>query len=132
METLTRVVENLIARVDGPLHFRIIVQPAMAIIYAIVDGIKDGKSGRTPYLWDFATNPDNRKNLLRSGWDHFGKIFILAIVLDVVYQWKVNHHIYPVETLFVALVLAAIPYFLLRGPVNRLVRLFIKKPSKQV
>jgi hypothetical protein len=78
-------------------------------------------------LWDFFTNPEHRRNLLRIGWEHFGKIFILAIILDLVYQWKVNHHIYPAETLIVALLLAVVPYVLLRGPVNRIARLFMKR-----
>jgi hypothetical protein len=127
METLTRIVENLFARLEGPFHFRIILQPVMAMIFATLDGIKDGKIGKTPYLWDFATNPEHRRNLLKVGWEHFGKIFVLAIVLDIVYQWKVNHHINPAETLIVALLLAVVPYVLIRGPVNRAVRLFRKK-----
>jgi hypothetical protein len=127
METVTRIIDNLIGRVDGPMHFRIILQPTMAVLFAIFDGIKDSKAGTTPYLWDFFTNPEHRRNLLRIGWEHFGKIFILAIILDLVYQWKVNHHIYPAETLIVALLLAVVPYVLLRGPVNRIARLFMKR-----
>jgi hypothetical protein len=33
-----RFVENLFARLDGPLHFRIIVQPLMATIFAAIGG----------------------------------------------------------------------------------------------
>ena len=55
------------------------------------------------------------------GWKRFGKIFILAVVLDVIYQIKVNHRWYPGETLAVALLLAVLPYVVVRGPVNRLV-----------
>jgi hypothetical protein len=38
--------------------------------------------------------------------------------LDVIYQLKVNHSIYPGETLMVAIALA--PYLVVRGPINRL------------
>jgi hypothetical protein len=56
------------------------------------------------------------------GWHHVGKVFILAMILDVVYQWMVARFVYPGEAIFVAIVLAIIPYLLLRGLVNRLAR----------
>jgi hypothetical protein len=126
METVTRFVENMFARIDGPMHFRIILQPVMALVFACIDGIKDAKYGKPAYGWAVFSNSGHRKELLKDGWKHFGKIFILAIVLDVIYQWKVNSRIYPGETLIVALLLAVVPYVLLRGPVNRLSRLFKK------
>jgi hypothetical protein len=125
-ELWQRIVENLFGRMGGPLHFRIILQPVMAIFFATLDGVKDAKAGKPAYLWAMLTTPENRRELLRDGWKHFGKIFILAIILDVVYQLIVLHTVYPGETLIVALVLAVVPYLLLRGPVNRIVRLFKK------
>jgi hypothetical protein len=127
METVTRIVENLFGRLDGPLHFRIILQPVMALIFAAIDGIKDAKTGKPAYFWTVLSSPESRADLLKDGWKHFGKIFILAIVLDIVYQLKVHGTVYPGEVLIVALVLAVLPYVLLRGPVNRIARLFMKK-----
>lgn len=126
MEALTRIVENFIGRMDGPLHFRFVVQPLMAIVFATLDGIKDAKIGRPAYFWAIFTSSGHRGPLIRDGWKHVGKIFILAIVLDIVYQLKVQKTLYPGEILLVALVLAVVPYLLLRGPVNRIVRLFRK------
>ena len=119
-----RIVTNLFGRLDGPLHFRFIVQPLMAVLFATLDGIKDAKAGRPAYFWTVLTSPEQRRFLLHDGWKHFGKIFILAIVLDVIYQIKVHHTVYPGEVLITALVLAVVPYVLLRGPVNRIARLF--------
>jgi hypothetical protein len=45
----------------------------------------------------------------------------------VVYQLIEFHWVYPGETLIVAIVLAIIPYFLLRGPINRFVKWRIKR-----
>lgn len=125
-ELWQRFTQDVIGRLDGPLHFRFIVQPLMAIIFATRDGIKDAKAGKPAYGWAVFSNPEHRKALLKDGWKHFGKIFILAIILDVIYQIKVHHAFYPVETLLTALVLAVFPYVLLRGPVNRAMRLFKK------
>jgi len=38
----------------------------------------------------------------------------------------VERWVYPLEVVIVAIILAIIPYLLLRGPVNRIARLFIK------
>lgn len=126
-EHWVRIVENLIGRLDGPLHFRIILQPLMAVIFAIIDGVKDAKIGRPPYFWIIVFRPKHRDKLFKEAWKSVGKIFILAIILDVVYQLKVLHRVYPGEILIVALILAIVPYILLRGPVNRIAKLFIAK-----
>jgi hypothetical protein len=121
MDVLSRFFGSFFPRLDGPLHFRFVFQPLMAIIFAVIDGIKDAKMGRPPYFWDIVKNPDQRRELMMLGWKRFGKIFILAVVLDVIYQIKVNHWWYPGETLAVAILLAVLPYIIVRGPINRLV-----------
>ncbi len=128
-EMVTRVAENLVARLDGPLHFRFILQPLMAIFFAVRDGIKDAHEGRTPYFWDLFTASGRRKELLAHGWKSVGKIFILAIVLDAIYQLWFFHRYYPGESLIVAFCLAFVPYIIVRGPVNRIVSREGKHPS---
>jgi len=127
MEVLARFFNSFFPRLDGPLHFRFIVQPAMGIILAIIDGIKDAKAGRPAYFWAMIKNPEERLELMKLGWKRIAKIFILAVVLDIIYQIKVYHWWYPGETLTVAILLAIVPYLLVRGPVNRLVRLYRNK-----
>ena len=122
-----RVIGNLFGRLDGPLHFRFIVQPLMATIFAIVDGVKDAKAGKPAYFWDLFFTSGHRKELIRDGWKRVGKIFVLAVILDVIYQLKFQGTLYPGEILIVTLVLAIAPYLVLRGPVNRVVRLWEKK-----
>ena len=92
----------------------------MAIILAVIDGIKDAKLGRAPYFWDMVKNPERRKELFILGLKRLGKVLILAVILDVIYQIKVYHWFYPGETIAVAILLAIIPYLLVRGPVNRI------------
>jgi hypothetical protein len=125
-EIAHRFFENLIGRLDGPMHFRFILQPLMAFLFAMRDGVKDAKLGKPAYFWALFTCPDQRKALWKDGWKSFGKIFILAIILDIIYQWRVQHSFYPGEMLLTALVLAVLPYVLMRGPINRLVRMFKK------
>ena len=56
-----------------------------------------------------------------------GKIFLISMTLDVIYQLIVIRWVYPGETLLVAAILALVPYFVLRGPVNRLARGRVKR-----
>jgi len=119
---LDRFIGNLFGRLDGPMHFRFIVQPIMACIFAVVDGLRDARKNKPAYFWAMAHDPRHRRDLLKDGWKHFGKIFILALVLDVLYLLKVHGTFYPGEMLAVALILAVLPYVLLRGPVNRIAR----------
>ena len=102
------------------------VGAVLALIFAAIDGLRDARAGKPAYLWAVVGSPEHRRELLKDGWKHFGKIFILAIVLDVVYQLKVHKTVYPGEVLLTALVLAFLPYLIVRGPVNRIARLFRK------
>jgi hypothetical protein len=125
-EMWLRFVRNLLGRFDGPLHFRFVVQPLMAAIFGIYSGIKDAKAGRPAYLWVVILHTDHRKELLREAWKHVGRIFVFAITIDLGYQIYVHRAFYPGEALVVAFVLAIVPYFIVRGPANRIARLFRK------
>lgn len=121
-DLLSRIFENLIDRVSGPMKFRLILQPLMAIFFAVRSGLKDAKENRPAYFWAMFTNPDNRQEMLRDGWKSVGKVFVMAVVIDLVYQLIVLRWFYPFEALVVAAILAFIPYLVIRGPVNRIAR----------
>ena len=119
-EMFVRIYVNMVDRVSGPMHFRIFLQPIMAAIFAIIAGIKDSKKGNPDYFWAMLTRPAERSELIREGWKSVGKIFILAAVLDIVYQYIVQRFVYPLEVLITATLLAIVPYLVLRGLVNRM------------
>jgi hypothetical protein len=120
-QTITRIAENLVARVTGPMHFRLLLQPGMATFFAIRDGLKDGRECKPPYFWGLFTDKGEREAMVKNGWKSIGKVFILAIVLDLIYQ-LIEHRwtFYPGEAVLVAIILAIVPYLLIRGPVNRI------------
>jgi hypothetical protein len=121
-DLLTRIFEKLIDRVSGPMKFRLILQPLMATIFAIRSGLKDAKEGKPAYFWALFTDSVHRRDMLRDGWKSVGKVFIIAIIIDLVYQLIVFRWFYPGEALLVAAILAFVPYLLIRGPVNRIAR----------
>jgi len=116
----TRFAENLVDRISGPMKFRFVLQPVMAVIFAVIAGLKDAKTGKPPYFWALFTNPAERAGMLKDGWKSVGKVFVLALVLDIVYQIIVLHTVYPGEVLIVALALAIVPYLIVRGLVTRI------------
>jgi hypothetical protein len=115
-------VNGLLDRLTGPLHFRMIFQPLMACIFGIRDGWKDAKEGRPAYFWAIFTGSVNRKEFLRSGLKSVEKILILAAVFDMIYQYLALKTIRLGPTFVIAILLAFVPYLLMRGPVNRIVR----------
>jgi hypothetical protein len=117
-----RVGEQLVARITGPMKFRLVLQPAMAIFFAVRGGLKDAREGKPPYFWGLFTDRGEREAMLKNGWKSVGKVFILAVVLDAIYQFIVLRWFYPGEAVIVAIILAILPYLLVRGPVNRIVR----------
>jgi hypothetical protein len=125
-EFFARVWEMLIGRVDGPFTFRLVIQPTVAAFFAIRAGWRDAREGRPPYLWSLFTHAATRRDLLRQGWADVGKVFIVAVVLDLTYELFAYRWVYPGQAVIVAAALAFIPYLLIRGPANRIARRFIR------
>lgn len=122
---------ELIARDHGPLFFRFICQPLVAMVFAIRAGWRDAREGRPAFFWRVVGDPTQRLFLLKQLWKDVGKLFLVAIALDAIYQIIVLHWIYPVQTLIVATMLAMVPYLVVRGLTNRTVTLLqTKKPPE--
>jgi hypothetical protein len=92
----------------------------MAAVFAVRAGLKDAREERPPYFWAIFTHSNQRSDMLRDGWKSVGKIFVIAVIIDLVEQFIVFRWFYPGEALLVAFILAFIPYLLIRGPVNRI------------
>ena len=121
-EIWTRIVDNMAARVTGPMQFRLLLQPVMASIFAIRSGLLDARTGKPPYFWALFSDPDHRVDMLKDGWKSVGTVFMLALILDVVYQWIATRFVYPGEAIGTATLLALVPYLIVRPLVTRLVR----------
>ena len=121
-EFLTRFWDQLIAQWSGPLWFRLILNPVMATILAVLDGLKDARTGRSPYLRTILFDPSQRAAYLREGLKRVSRVIILSFVMDAIYQFIVLRRLYVGEALVTVFVLAVLPYVLIRGPVHRIAR----------
>jgi hypothetical protein len=117
LETWERLWHDLIARPDAPMRFRFILQPVMAAVVAIRDGLSDVRAGHTPYFWRALG-----VTRLREGLNATARIILIGIVMDAIYQIIVLKRFYPAEAVVIALVLAFVPYLVIRGPAARLAR----------
>jgi hypothetical protein len=108
---------------------RLFVQPLVASLIAVRDARADARTGRGAYLWSVISDSAHRRYLLQEGWQDISKVFVLACVLDLAYQWLEWHALRPLQALLTATVLAVVPYILLRGPINRLWQVCAKRSS---
>ena len=122
--------DMLTGRSGGPLALRFVMQPIVASLLGLRAGLADAKHGRPVYFWSiFKTDSVyDRRRVLRDGWGDVKKVFIIAIVLDLVYEVIAFRWVYPVQALIIAVVLALIPYLILRGLSNRIAR--TRKPAE--
>jgi hypothetical protein len=128
-----RFTTQLIDRVSGPLHFRLVLQPLMAAFFAIRSGLADASADKPPYFWSLLSVRSDRMALIKDGWKSISRVFVLAIVLDVVYQLYVLHFVYPGEAIVVALILAIVPWLArwdaVHRPTRRRARTATREPS---
>jgi len=122
LEFLSRVWTDLLARPSGPYGFRFVLQPLMAALLAVRDGIGDARSGRSPYFWMVMHDKGQHRERFAEALKATARIGALAILIDAAYQLRVLGTFFPDQALIVALLLALFPYLLLRGPVDRIAR----------
>ena len=119
VDNFQRAWSDLTDRPSGPMAFRFILQPSMAALAAIRDGLRDARTERSPYLWTILRDPQERVARLREGLEATARIILLGLAMDVIYQVTVFRMFYPIEALIIALLLAFVPYLLIRGLVVR-------------
>lgn len=126
-ELFARAWDLLIGRATGPLHLRLVIQPMVAAFLAMRAGARDAQSGRTPFGWDVLVGRGHRADLLREGWNDVATLFLAAFVIDALYQIIEFHWVYLGQALVVAALVALPTYLLVRGPTNRILRLWSRK-----
>jgi hypothetical protein len=126
IDMVARGWENFVARPEGPLNLRFIIQPTLASIIALRAGLKDANAGRPAYLWAVFTDSDYRRIFLHGGLKDLRIPIVVGTTLDVIYQIIIHRWVYPLELLFTVTLLVLVPYLILRGPVNRIARRFVR------
>jgi hypothetical protein len=118
-EVRERIWQNMLDRPTGPMTFRFVLQPIMAAIAALYDGMGDARAGRSHYLWTILSRSEKRMGRLREGLISTARIILLGLCMDTIYQFIVFDTFHPAEAVLITILLAFVPYLLLRGAVSR-------------
>jgi hypothetical protein len=70
-----RIWVNMIGRTGGPMSFRLILQPGVAIFFAIRGKISDAQARLEPHALAILTDPTKRRELLRESWQDVAMVF---------------------------------------------------------
>lgn len=117
-----RFFADMMARLSGPGRFRFILQPTVAIVLGIRDGVKDAHSDFPPFLWILLFRNGRRPDLLRSAFASVRDLVAIAILLDVISQYVIFRQVHPGAALLVGPVLIGTPYAMARALTNRFTR----------
>ena len=128
-EVFARIWHNLLERASGPMTFRFILQPIMATIAALLDGVQDARTGRAPFLATVLTDPAKRAGRLQEAVIATARIILLGLIMDAIYQFIEFKTFHPAEAVIIALLLAFVPYVVLRGIISRIARWWIGRQS---
>jgi hypothetical protein len=109
-------------RLHGPMTFRFYLQPAMALLAAIPDGIRDARAGHKSFFWSSLWDSNATTGRLREGLTSVARVMLLGLSMDVIYQLKTLDQFYPAEAAMMAILLAVIPYFVFRWIVEHIAR----------
>jgi hypothetical protein len=131
VSVIARLWHDLVERPTGPMKFRFILQPVMATVAAVRDGRADALAGRAPYLMTVLGNQAERIGRLREGVNATARIILLGLVMDLIYQVLVLGTFYPNEAVIMALLLAFVPYLIIRGLTLRVSRWRMSAPRAQ-
>ncbi len=118
-------------RVHGPMTFRFALQPTMAFLAALHDGIRDAREGHKSFFWTAWWDREAQPGRLREGFNSIARVILLGISMDAIYQFKVLDHFYPVEALMMAILLAVIPYFIFRWVVEIVARSWFAREGRR-
>jgi hypothetical protein len=129
LEVQQRFWSNIFERVGGPMTFRFILQPTMAFIAALHDGIRDARGAHKSFFWTKVDDPEHQHGRLREGLFSVARVMALGIGMDVIYQIKELDSFYPAEAAVMAILLAVIPYFIFRWIVEIVARWWMARKS---
>jgi hypothetical protein len=121
-ELLRHAWVDLEGGVNGPLRFRFLIQPLVAVILAARAGVRDARAGHPPFLWALIAHRGHRREDLRRGWKDVERLFLVAVLVDLASQLIARRAVSPLQALLVAALLALVPYLFLAGPLNRIAR----------
>jgi hypothetical protein len=122
LEVHRRFWTDIADRLHGPMAFRFYLQPAMALLAAIPDSVRDARAGHKAFFWSALWDPTAATGRLKEGLTAVARVILLGLSMDVIYQLKALDQFYPAEAAMMAILLAVVPYFIFRWIIEHVAR----------
>jgi hypothetical protein len=103
---------DIVDRGDDSMAFRFFLQPVMAVVLGLYDGMRDVRLARSPDV------SNHTPELPVDGLLSIARLVLLGLIMDLIYQIRVLSTFYPAEALLVTIPLVSIPYFAVRSIVR--------------
>jgi hypothetical protein len=116
--------------VGGPGHLRFFLQPAIAVLFGVLHGVRDARAGRAPYFADVVAARGSRLRLLNEGLHEIAIPLCVAILGAFTFQYIIRGHIYFAYGVLYAALFVALPYVATRGLANRAARAALNGRSR--
>jgi hypothetical protein len=114
--------EDIPKRLTGPGRFRFVLQPLLALILGILNGLADARAGRPPYLYGILFHRSLRSELAKTGFSTIANLLLMGVLLDVVFQRIILGVAHPGPALIIGPILIVTPYAGARSLSNRMTR----------
>lgn len=105
---------------SGPLKFRLILQPTIAVVIGARAGVRDAKSRAPPFIWSLLCRRVTGKVQLKTTLYHLAVPILIATMIDATEQMLMFGHIRPLSALAVGTALMSLPYAVARSLSNRI------------
>ena len=123
--------EGLEARMTGPGKGRFILQPLIAIVLGVRDGIADAKQGKPPYFIRVLFKSERKLYVLKTSIKSIATPLTVGIVLDMILQWVIFQGVYLLPAIIAGTILVAFPYAVARGLSNRVARRWLDRHAER-
>src|SRR5262249_44270276 len=108
---MSEISEYLHQMLTGPGHLRFLLQPVVAILIGVLDGLRDSHAGHGPFWrWVWSRPGGERGRRLTEGLHHLVVPLCLGLGLSLVFQYVNRRSVHLIPALVAALFLVALPY----------------------
>jgi hypothetical protein len=121
MSSYENFISDILVRLTGPLSFRFILQPIIAILLGIRDGRLDAKAKNPPFVIDLLAHPETRNQKLIKTFTMLITPIIVGILTDLLSQYLLFRSVVLYQAVLVGLFVISFPYSISRGLTNRII-----------
>jgi len=114
----TEFFKDLVARLLGAGRIRFILQPTIAIVIGVRQGLADARADLPNFLYGLAFHAQHRGYLVRSSVSGVRDLVAIAILLDIISQAIIFREIHAAAALILGPALIAVPYSVARALSN--------------